>query len=279
MFFLYKDWDDFCKELSNRGYHSVTAASLLISVNEGKKLPANFINLKHDVESKPSRALELAKIENRYGHCASYYVQAYLMTEENRNIFSQIQDLGHEVTYHHDVMDGGKGDLNKAASIFRENLQRFESLGFKITTVCQHGNPMSNFENRDFFKSEFVQNIYPLLADIMVDFMTKIHQNYVYISDVGMSFKIVKDPVNPVKGDDKKYIDLHDWRGVIKELESNTGKSYIISAHPHRYNASKFNAVLKISIFKFIRAVAKVVFKIPGTKKFLFKFNFISKKL
>lgn len=279
MYFVYKDWDDFCRELSRKGYHSVTAASLLLAANNGEKTSARFINLKHDVESTPSKALDLAIIENKYGHFATYYVQAYLMTEGNKHIFDHIKALGHEVTYHHDVMDGAKGDLNKAVSIFNHNISRFEDFGFPIITVCQHGNPMSDFENRDFFKSEIVQNLYPQQADIMVDFMDKIHQKYVYISDVGMSFKIVKDPLNPISESEEPYIDLKDWKGVIRELDANPNKSYIISAHPHRYNANKAKAVLKISIFKCIRAIAKVVFKIPGAKKLLFRFNFISKKL
>lgn len=279
MYFVYKDWDDFCSELSCKGYHSVTAASLLQAANHGNAVPSRFINLKHDVESTPSKALDLAKIENKHGHCATFYVQAYLMTEENKSIFDQIKELGHEVTYHHDVMDGAKGDLNKAVSIFSQNVKKFEDFGFPIITVCQHGNPMSDFENRDFFKSDLVQNLYPQLADIMVDFMNKIHQKYVYISDVGMSFKIVKDPLNPISESEEPYIDLRDWKGVIKDLDANPNKSYIISAHPHRYNASKAKAVLKISIFKCIRAITKVIFKIPGAKKLLFRFNFISKKL
>ena len=44
-----------------------------------------YIVLKHDVETNVSRALQLAKIEHKYGHNGSYYVQAYLM-DDKKNI-------------------------------------------------------------------------------------------------------------------------------------------------------------------------------------------------
>ena len=104
----------------------------------------------------------------------------------------------------------GDGGINKARSIFEANLDNFKHLGFNVITVCQHGNPTSDFDNRDFFKDESVQMLYPELADIMVDFMDKIHHEYVYISDVGMNFKIVKDPINRMRGNLDKYIELGD---------------------------------------------------------------------
>ena len=199
MKFLYSEWESFCKSLFINGIKSVTAASILRNAQDGVHASERFINIKHDVESSPSKALALARIEHKYGHCATYYVQAYLMTESNQPIFSEIQKMGHEVTYHHDVMDGGKGDLQRAIEIYKANLLNFRKLGFEVNTVCQHGNPASDFENRDFFRSGIVQSLFPEQADIMVDFMKKIDRVYTYISDVGMSFKIVKDPVNSDK--------------------------------------------------------------------------------
>lgn len=280
MKFIYSEWDTFCKTLADKKLKSVTAASILRAAQNGNLSNDRFINLKHDVETSPSKALDLARIEHKYGHCATYYVQAYLMTDTNKYIFAQIQEMGHEVTYHHDVMDGGKGNLQQALVIYKQNLDKFCRLGFSVETVCQHGNPVSDFENRDFFRSDIIQTEFPKQADIMVDFMKKIGRKYVYISDVGMSFKIVADPVNSDKVPEvEKYIVLGDIMNVVPELVNHPENSYIISAHPHRYNKSAFTAVSRKMIFVCIKTVAKILFKVPGLKKFLFRFNSITKYL
>lgn len=279
MYFLYSEWDSFCKELAECGYKSITAASLFLQAQKGFPVKTTFVTLKHDVESAPLKALELARIEAKYGHQSSYYVQAYLMTDANKSVFDEIQNLGHEVSYHHDVIDGGNGDIERAKDIFRTNFNDFKRLGFNVVTVCQHGSPMSNFDNRDFFKSESVQVLYPAIADIMVDFPNKIQHHYTYISDVGMSFKIVKDPSIRIHYESDQYIELGDVESLIAELSSNPQQSYIISSHPHRYNGSKTKAIAKMLVFRMVRSIAKMVFKIPGVKKILFKFNAISKRL
>lgn len=281
MKFIYSEWDLFCKDLQHEGIQSITAREILRKAQTDElDKRFRFVNLKHDVESQPQKALDLARIEHKYGHCATYYVQAYLMTESNKSIFQEIQKLGHEVTYHHDVIDGAKGELAKAISIYTTNIDKFKSLGFNVQTVCQHGNPVSDYDNRDFFRSRLVQENFPNHSDIMVDFMHKIGQKYIYISDVGMSFKIVTDPLNLEKrSESEKYIILGDLNHVINELQSNPNASYIVSAHPHRYNKSLLKSTMRKYFFKFIKVVAKTLFLIPGVKKFLFRFNSITKYL
>lgn len=280
MKFIYSEWEDFCKTLSDNGLRSVTSASVLQESIDRGSCKRRFITLKHDVESCPSKALDFARIEYKYGHRASYYVQAYLMTEENYSIFSQIQQLGHEVSYHHDVIDGAKGDMQIAMAIYKENLDKFEHFGFEVKTVCQHGNPVSDYANRDFFKSCIVQNIYPSQADIMVDFMYKINQRYTYISDFGMNFKIVQDPLEEENlPEEEKYTVLGNLTGVVTEILKHSQESFIVSAHTHRYNKSPFKAICRKYIFKVIRSMAKVLFLIPGLKKFIFRFNAITKYL
>ena len=104
-----------------------------------------------------------------------------------------MRDMGHEVTYHHDVMDSCKGDLEKAILEFESNRQKFEDNGFPVVTVCQHGNPIIErvgyHSNRDFFRSEQVRMRYPNIADIMVDYPKKYSTQYLYFSDAGRIFK------------------------------------------------------------------------------------------
>ena len=167
MIFVYKKWDKFCSNLAHNNLLSVTAQNYM-HIPSGKKCCV----LKHDEETNPQNALEMAKIEHKYGHKGSYYVQAYLLEkEDNISILKEIQSLGHEVTYHHDVMDSNSGDIEKANLEFKKNVELFEKEGFDIRTVCQHGNPVIERNgynsNRDFFRDNKIRKNYPNIFDII----------------------------------------------------------------------------------------------------------------
>lgn len=276
MIFEYKKWDRFCHKLRMEGYVSIPACN--INENNGK-----YIILKHDVETNVHKAFELAKIENKYGHRGSYYVQAYLMSDkQNVDLLIAMKKMGHEISYHYDVMDSCKGNLNKAIIEFEKNKNIFEKNGFNIKTVCQHGNPVIDrigyTSNRDFFRSRKVQELYPEISDIMVDYKIKYSTNYTYFSDAGRKFNIIFDPINNdlIPSDDKniKCDDLDDVFKAIKEAEN-----VIISTHPHRWTSSSVEYVLKNFIFKLIKNTAKLMLHIPGMKKIMGRFYYLAKKI
>ena len=206
MIFVYKKWDSFCKKLHERNIHSIPACD----VDAGA---SDYLVLKHDVETDVSKALELARIESKYGHRGTYYVQAYLLdSEANAVSLKKMQDMGHEISYHYDVMDSCKGDLEKAIAEFDENKKKFEKFGFVLKTLCQHGNPVVErvgyTSNRDFFRSGRVKSLYPELSDVMVNFKEVRQTEYVYYSDAGRQFKLIFDPITNdiVNSDDKNQI-------------------------------------------------------------------------
>lgn len=273
MIFTYSDWDKFCRLLKENNIVSVTAESMLDS---GKENYGNgrFVTLKHDVESNPRKALKLARIESRYGHRASYYVQAYLMTNSNLSIFKEIQALGHEVSYHHSVIDFAQGNLSLAVERFEKDVSIFQNYGFATKTVCQHGDSSSQYENRDFFRSQEVRNRFPGHTDLMVDFMERIGHAYTYISDVGMQFKIINDPLL-IKNlsEEEEVVVLGDICSVLTHIYENPSESVIVSVHPHRYSESAVSAVARMLIFRCLKTIGKIIFLIPGIRKFIFKNN------
>ena len=277
MIFVYKVWENFCKSLSDCGFYSITARDVL----EGKGKDKYFI-LKHDVETNVARALEIAKIEAKFGHHGSYYVQAYLLeNKENVNMLKEIQGLGHEVSYHFDVMDSTKGNLDLAIEEFEKNKALFENNGFVLSTLCQHGNPVVErvgyTSNRDFFRSERVQVLYPSLCDIMVDFKDKANTDYIYFSDAGRRFNIIFDPINNdvIKSDDKN-IPINTMEEIIDYVKK---QNCIISIHPHRWEKNAASYLIKQWIFKIVKATAKVLMKVPFIKKIMSKYYYLAKKI
>lgn len=275
--FFYSNWDKFCEEVKNSNVKIIRAKDILsYGINE------QFIVFKHDVETNPQKALILAKIENKYGICGSYYVQAFLLDRsENVRILKQIKKLGHEVSYHYDVLDANFGDFEKANKDFKYNLDRFNKLGFKTETVCQHGNPVMNrvgyTSNRDFFRHKLISDQYKNIADIVVNFKEKTGVNYTYVSDAGYSWKLISDPENNDKGNTTPDIQLNGFNGIMDLIDTNN--SIILSTHPHRWKKSRLAIYWKILFFRSIRSIVKVIRKIPFMEEILSRFYYLAKNI
>ena len=274
MIFVYKYWDQFCRELKEKGIVSIPA-------KEVKESMTSFLVLKHDIENTVPKAYRLAEIEHKYGHRGSYYAHAYLLNDpKNVDLLKKMQAMGHEISYHYDVMDSNHGNLDGAIREFEENRQRFEKLGFPIITVCQHGNPVVErvgyTSNRDFFRSYRVQDLYPNIADIMVDYKDKYHTDYSYFSDAGRKFKLIFDPINnDIVNSDDKNIPYEDLNELMEALPSKA----IISTHPHRWTDSAASYIVKEKAFKIIKGTAKLAMKVPGVKKIMSRYYYLAKKI
>lgn len=275
MIFVYKKWDDFCKKLHENGIHSVAAREVLDDIQK-------YLVLKHDVETDVARAYALAIIEHKYGHRGSYYVQAYLLDNpENVQLLKQMQKMGHEISYHYDVMDSCKGDIEKAIAEFDANKKKFEENGFFLETLCQHGNPIVErvgyTSNRDFFRSHKVQGRYPDLSDIMVNFKDMRKTDYTYYSDAGRQFKMIFDPLtNDIVNSDDKNVIYPDLDAVFSSFGE---QNVIISTHPHRWTKSAVVYGVKTAVFKIIKVIAKVLVKLPFMKRIMSKYYYLAKKI
>ncbi len=279
MILILSNWERFCKKLQQNGFSSLSAGDLYLHPKLRDKC---FLVLKHDVETNVKRAYAIAKIEHTFGHKGSFYVQAYLLkNKRNIEILRKIQEMGHEVSYHHDVMDSTKGNLELAIMEFRNNLNIFEKNEFQVITVCQHGNPLIDrvgySSNRDFFRSERIQKLFPGVFDIMVNFKKEVDLEYLYFSDAGRQLQLVFDPINNdiLKSDDKNV----EVKSFEKLYDYIAKSNCIISIHPHRWETNVFSLGIKIIIFKSIRNIAQVLFHFPFFKKLSNKYYYLAKKI
>ena len=277
MIFVYKKWEEFCDKLAKSGKYSITAAE----VADGN-CEENYLVLKHDVETDVKKAFHIAEIEKKYGHRGVYYVQGYLLeNKDNVSLLKQMQEMGHEISYHYDVLDFAKGDYDVALKEFNRYLKLFSDNGFVIRTLCQHGNPVVErigyTSNRDFFRNPNIKKQFSNLTDIMVDFKETANTDYNYYSDAGRKFKKIFDPINNDRIDsEEKNISYKDLNTVFDDLEDSNS---IVSTHPHRWCRSKLKYIFSMAVFKVIRAVAKLAMKIPGVKKVMSKYYYLAKKI
>lgn len=276
MIFLYKEWDRFCAELNRSGLYSIPAFRV---TSETK----GYLVLKHDVETNVPSAYKIAEIEQRHGHCGSYYVQAYLLKDpKNVELLQRMQKMGHEISYHYDVMDSCRGNVEQAMREFEANRSLFERNGFSIITVCQHGNPVVDrkgyHSNRDFFRNPRVREAYPNISDIMVNYPEMHGTSYQYFSDAGRQFRMIYDPINnDIVPSDDKNIAYEDLSALQASLRLSAGN--IISIHPHRWVKSAGLYRLKAAVFFLVKKTAKVLINVPVLKKIMGRFYYLAKKI
>jgi hypothetical protein len=276
--FVYKKWEIFCSQIQKLQIKSVTAYDAL----EHSKSVENYFILKHDVETNVKKALNLALIENKYGLSATYYVQSYLIeNDENVKILKQILKLGHEVTYHYDVLDSNNGDFKLAELEFDKTLLKFKNLGMNVRTVCPHGNPVKDragwSSNKDFFRNEILNVKYSEIADIVINPEKFTNKELIYISDAGFGWKKITDISNNDKNESED-IEIKDLNDVVNLMQDRS-KTFIISAHPHRWRQYKMIAFLHRNIFFTLRSTVRIITKIPFLKKSISKFYYLAKKI
>ena len=230
--FTHRKWEDICKEISS--------SKQTITINQILNQPdgQSWIAIKHDIETNVKKALQIAKIEANYNIKATYYIQEDLV-DDNYLLLQEISSLGHEVTYHYDVLDANGGDFEKSIEAFNENIEKFKKYDLEVQTVCPHGNPVMLrngwSSNKDFFREQKVQNLFPHIMDMVVQLPHKVNYKYTYISDAGYGWKKI---VNIENNDINNYgdVDIKNY----KELKNIifTSKNLILSTHPHRWESN-----------------------------------------
>jgi len=270
--FIYKVWDEICRHIS-KSHNTITVSEILNQKNQ------KWLAIKHDVETDVKKALDIAKIEAKYKIKATFYVQADLV-DDNYLLLQKIAFLGHEVTYHYDVLDANSGSFIKSIDEFKSNLEKFKKYGFSVKTVCPHGNPVIIRDgwnsNKDFFRDAKVVQLFPNILDIVVLLPHKLDYNYKYISDAGYGFKeIVNIKDNDLKNNGDKNID--NYKELLKILDKK--QPTILSTHPHRWQKSAIRFLYSVYLFKVLRFSARKLSSVVFLKKIISKYYYLAKKI
>jgi hypothetical protein len=104
------------------------------------------ITLRQDVDHLPKNSLEFARIQSEYGIRSTFYFRLVPMSFDEA-VIRVIEEMGHEIGYHYETMDSCKGNIDKAYSLFCENLEKLRKL-VPVATICMHGSPLSKYDNR-----------------------------------------------------------------------------------------------------------------------------------
>ena len=198
--------------------------------------------IRHDIDAKPERALEMAEIESRVGIKASYY---FRMKTAQSDIIRQIAAMGHEIGYHYEDLTENKGNTEKAIADFAENLSFLRQF-YPVETIAMHGSPLSCCNNLDLWKNYDYKN-YGIIAEPYIYLKEKAvseDAEYYYLTDTARCWNgdkyNVRDRISGCKNGNSLQIsataDLINFLSSKKNKENTLNKYFfMITLHPQRW--------------------------------------------
>jgi hypothetical protein len=186
--------------------------------------------LRHDVDSWPINARQMAEIEHQHKVKASYYFRKSVLSF-NEKLLQQIIGLGHEIGYHYEDLAACNGDRSAAMKRFERNLQFYRNY-YPVKTIAMHGRPLSKWDSKDLW-NEFSYRDYGLIGEPYLDLD---FNKVMYLTDTGNcwdgdKFNVRDNVISPFKFEIHSTYDLidHIKRGVLPDR-------MMLNIHPARWN-------------------------------------------
>ena len=250
--FAHKIYKKLLQTLKEKNYQFITVEEYFTSTYD-KNRP--FIMMRHDVDRRPLRSLEMAKIERSLGVKATYYFRTIPQTLKPE-IIKDIVNLGHEIGYHYECLAETNGDYEKAIVDFELNLSLLKEL-FPIKNIAMHGRPTSKWDSRLLWK-KYDYKKYGILSEPYFDIDFK---EILYITDAGRAWN--NDDINLRDKVDTPFKFLFNHtENIISQLnEKKLPEKIMINIHPEHWAKSSSEWYKILIIRKVKNFVKKIVIK------------------
>jgi len=192
-------------------------------------LDCPLVILRHDIDRTPENALKMAKLEHELGLKATFYFRTIPQTFKPE-IIKEIDDLGHEIGYHYENMARCNGNYEMAIEDFRNNLDKLREIS-PVYTICMHGSPLSQYDNRDLWKVYDYRD-YGIIGEpyLNIDW-----DEVFYITDAGRAWNNENVSIRD-KVDSNIKIDINSTIDIIKKSKSSEMPYQImLNVHPHNW--------------------------------------------
>lgn len=207
--------------------------------------------LRHDVDSWPDNALQMASMEAKANIKATYYFRISPLSFDGV-IIRQIAEMGHEIGYHYEDFAACNGNHIKAIESFKRNLERLR-IYYPVKTIAMHGRPLSKWHNLDIWKKYRFQD-YGLLGEpyLSLDF-----NELLYLTDAGNRWDGSNYSIRDEVQSAFKF-KIHSTFDMIKHLDQQLlPDNIMLNAHPSRWNEN----LVKWLIRYYILTLPKYMFK------------------
>jgi len=271
MDFTLQSYRNLLETLLSKGFSFITFADFLAEERDVANRSRKIIMLRHDVDLKPHNSLATAIVEAELGIKGSYY---FRMVPESFDveIIKQIASLGHEVGYHYETMDTASLRLNVkreklnerrkeelidyAYNEFCENLGTFRKT-YPVSTICMHGSPQSEFDNKDIWKKYNYKQL-GLLGEpyFDIDF-----NDYFYLTDTGRCWNGYRFSVRDKMPQQEQWIKdglvFSRTSDIVRAAHANAlPPRILITVHPQRWTNSPLAWMWEL-LFQNIKNVVK----------------------
>jgi hypothetical protein len=152
MLFTFDSYRRLLDLIADSGYAIYGIERILIARRDGDLPRGNFVAVRHDVDYFPKRAMTMATIESERKIAVTYYIRRRFF-DTDPDLIGKIRGLGHQIGYHYEEIDihqkaPGRQIAKSAVAYFIGSLLDIDKLGFPIRSVCAHGNPLTDVDNR-----------------------------------------------------------------------------------------------------------------------------------
>jgi len=186
--------------------------------------------LRHDVDSWPTNALQMARVEAQKGIQSSYYFRRSRLSFDEV-ILKGIIELKHEIGYHYEDLSACGGDFPRAIQRFEQNLQFYRHY-YPVETIAMHGRPLSKWDSKDLWKLYDYRD-YGVIGEPYLDLD---FDKIAYLTDTGNCWDgdkySVRDHVNS-----SYSFEIHSTFDMIEQIKaSQLPDQIMLNVHPARWN-------------------------------------------
>ena len=188
--------------------------------------------LRHDVDSRLESALELAELEAARGLRATYFVlhtAPYWEAPELLPRLRWIQELGHEVGFHNDLLTVQRVEGGDPRAVLERELARLRGGGIEVVGAAAHGSPWCHrlgFHNNYIFAG---------WDEPQPGFPSRDVPEKLDPAEFGLEYEAYHVPRDAYFSD-SSFVDGRRAHPADFELES--GRRTIVLVHPDHWDAS-----------------------------------------
>ncbi|MDD4050614.1 MAG: hypothetical protein PHR28_01780 [candidate division Zixibacteria bacterium] len=275
MLFTYDSYRQLVETITRNGY-AIFGIEEILARRADETLPeSDYVAIRHDIDYFPDRAKAIAEIEAERRIATTYYIRRRFF-DSNIDLVRMIAGLGHQVGYHYEEVDTHQKAPNlqvgrDAVGFFIGSLLDIDRLGFRIRSICAHGNPMTDVDNRQvvhllrdpsflehlaftYDREEIRTKIIDrLIGDASIDITGKDFD--LYIPDTGRfnpRFNM-KDRI-----DDCAIAGLSGLDDLDRLLKSGTYRHIYMNMHPDRWSGDMVTWMFDWS-FDTIKNIGKLI--------------------
>lgn len=220
--------------------------------------PDNFCLIRHDVDRRPQKALEMSKVERDLGIKATYYFR-YKSNTFNSKIIKEIENDGHEIGYHYESLSDKRGNVPLALQDFTHNLNEFRKIA-TIRTISMHGNPFSPFDNRELWRDPENHDLLFKKLGILGEIYLDIDYNDIaYIGDTGRNWFSSRSNIRDQVETHIKT-EFENGEALLQYLSSNPHLKLVFQIHPERWTDQRVDYYL-IFLSDMLVNMAKYIIK------------------